>query len=293
MHLQQTKAGSRASGGPQYYFHNVAEPIKEFLRRKGACRVVLQTPYGIASSPFLAVGKDHRLDKTGQVVRGCVGHDRIQQAADADESVGEAIRRWYGLPQGRDFERIEVEVSLHAEGHFILVPLRVALRGKRREHELERPLYPLSFNDRHQSAVWRRQIESIAQQAPGVVSWAAEQIERVVSGHAAPDASDIHEADLLRVSGALSKLGVCLGPYRVKGYDCRDSRFQFLRLPPYPCPVEVKKLSRGFRYQMLRYFPLPRAVVLCLTHDLMNPPEHIDVVELSFLARFLSRVGAA
>jgi len=32
MHLQQTKAESRASGGPQYYFHDVPKPVKEFLR---------------------------------------------------------------------------------------------------------------------------------------------------------------------------------------------------------------------------------------------------------------------
>jgi hypothetical protein len=61
MHIQQTKAESRASGGPQYCFHNVPEPVKEFLRRRGACRVLLQTPYGIASSSFVAVGRDHKL----------------------------------------------------------------------------------------------------------------------------------------------------------------------------------------------------------------------------------------
>ena len=77
MHIQQTKLESRATGGPQYYFHSVPEPVKEFLRKRGACRVVLQTPYGIASSSFMAVGRDHKLSAGGKVVRGRVGHDRL------------------------------------------------------------------------------------------------------------------------------------------------------------------------------------------------------------------------
>jgi len=56
VHLQQTKAGSRATGGPQYYFHDLTEDVREFLRRKGARAVVLQTPYGIVETPFIAVG---------------------------------------------------------------------------------------------------------------------------------------------------------------------------------------------------------------------------------------------
>lgn len=80
MHLQQTKAASRASGGPQYYFHSIPGPIKSFLRKEGACPVVLQTPYGIAKSSFMAVDRDHKLDSDNKPVAGKVGHDRIQQA---------------------------------------------------------------------------------------------------------------------------------------------------------------------------------------------------------------------
>ena len=75
MHLQQTKAASRDSGGPQYYFHEVTDHIKLFLRQQGACPVVLQTPYGIAKSSFMAVN-DHKLENDRPV--GKVGHDRIQ-----------------------------------------------------------------------------------------------------------------------------------------------------------------------------------------------------------------------
>ena len=91
MHLAQTKVGK--TGGPQYFFHDVPDAIKNFLRHKGACRVVLETPYGIASSPFMAVGHNHKLTSTGKIVSGAVGHDRIQQAG-AECSIGEAIRRW-------------------------------------------------------------------------------------------------------------------------------------------------------------------------------------------------------
>ena len=87
LHLQQTKDKSRASGGPQYFFHGLADHVKEFLRNRRACPVVLQTPYGIASSPFMAVDKDHKLAKDGKVVEGKVGHDRIQQAG-SDQSIG-------------------------------------------------------------------------------------------------------------------------------------------------------------------------------------------------------------
>jgi len=93
MHLQQTKDASLATGGPQYYFHDVSQHVKEFLRKRGKCPVVLQTPYGIATSPFTAVGRDHKISRAGKTVAGKVGHDRIQ----GKESIGEAIRYWYGL----------------------------------------------------------------------------------------------------------------------------------------------------------------------------------------------------
>jgi hypothetical protein len=85
-------------------------------------------------------------------------------------------------------------------------------------------------------------------------------------------------------------LGVYLSPYLVKHYDCPKSGFRFLNYPIYSCPVEIKKNSRNFNYQMLRYHPLPRAVVLCLEHNLRNVPEHIDVVELAFMAEYLRRL---
>lgn len=280
MHLQQTKTGSRGSGGPQYYFHNVDNPIKEFLRRRGACPVVLMTPYGIASSPLQAVGRDHKLDRHGKVVSGRVGHDRIQQASGA-ASIGEEIRRWYALPGHDDFERIDVEVTIHPEGHFILSPVSALFRGKRRPISLERPVYPLSLNRRHTSTLWRDQIERIRSSEPEHWAWVCREITRVVNDHKSGRADSIHEADLQRTSGAFSHLGLFLGPYLVRGYDCQ-SRFSMLRYPEYACPVEIKKRSRGFRYQIGKYDPLPRAVVLCVDHDLPRLPADIDVIELSW-----------
>lgn len=261
MHIQQTKDESRGTGGPQYYLHTVPETVKDFLRRTGACPVMLQTPYGIAKSSFMAVGRDHKLDGRGRVVRGKVGHDRIQQASGG-ESIGEAIRHWYGLARGRDFERIDLDVTLHPEGHFIVIPTGATMRGGRRAMKLERIPAPLSFHHDHQSKLWRQQIAARRKASAQDVSWAESQIQRVLKEHRDSTARNIHEADLLRVSGALAMLGVDLSAYLMSGYDCPHSRFQFAGLPAYPCPVEIKKRSSRFNYQITRYTELPRAVVL-------------------------------
>lgn len=284
MHLQQTKARSRLTGGPQYYFHQVPAHVKEYLRQRGACPVVLQTHYGIARSSFLAVGRDHKISPSGKVIRGRVGHDRIQ----GEESIGAAVRHWYGLKSDRDFEKITVEVTIQ-EDHFVLIPTAVRMRGSQRMVPLEKPWFPLSFHRDHQSKLWKRQIALRRAASPEDVAWAGGQLRRVVEEHRSAGAGRIHEADLLRAAGALSLLGMHLGAYLTKGYDCPASRFQFQDLPVYSCPVEIKKRSARFDYQILHYADLPRAVVLCLEHDLVNPPDHVDVVELASLAEELEQ----
>ncbi len=290
MHLQQTKVASRATGGPQYYFHDVPSTIKSFLRNKGACPVILETPYGIAKSPFVAVGKDHKLTSAGDVIAGRVGHDRIQQGSGA-ESIGEAIRHWYAIKDRGDFEHIDIDVRIHTEGHFILAPTKVVLRGKHWSIPLRRPLRPLSFHRDLQSRLWKDQIAAVKSNDPDAITWAGKQIQAVVADHVTGVAS-VSEADLLRTGGALSKLGLHLGPYLLSGYDCQQSTFKFLKFPDYPCPVEVKKRSRGFAYQIENYRSLPRAVVLCISHDLENPPEDIDVIELAVLGDYLANTTA-
>ncbi len=121
------------------------------------------------------------------------------------------------------------------------------------------------------------------------MAWAGAQIRRVVNEHGEVSTRNVHESDLLRTAGALSVLGLDLGLYLTKGYDCPKSVFRFSGFPPYICPVEVKKRSSGFDYQITEYEELPRAVVLCVRHDLVNAPEHIDVLELSALAEYLGR----
>ncbi|MGD1085482.1 MAG: hypothetical protein ABSA47_12145 [Verrucomicrobiota bacterium] len=285
MHIQQTKAESLATGGPQYYLHDVAPHVKEFLRARGACPVLLQTPYGIANSSFMAVGRDHKISKTGKTIAGRVGHDRIQ----GEESIGEAIRHWYGLKGGSEFKRIDMEATIHPDGHFILVPTVVRMRGPNRPRTLEKVNYPLSFHRDYQSKFWKRQIESCREKSANEVAWAGSQIRRVVTDHRDADAKYVHEADVLRAAGALSVIGLDLSSYLTKGYDCPKSVFAFSGLPTYPCPVEIKKNSSRFDYQILRYAELPRAVVLCVEHDLVNPPDQVDVLELSALADYLCR----
>ena len=286
MHLQQTKAGSLASGGPQYYFHSIPGPIKSFLRTKGACPVVLQTPYGIAKSSFMAVDCDHKLDKNNKPVSGKVGHDRIHQTGGT-QSIGEVIRHWYGLKKG-DFEQIDVDAVIHPAGHFILVPMAVKFREMTRKVVLEKYHFPLSFHKDHQSKLWRNQLATLRESAPPDLKWAATQLQRVVADHSDASGQFIKEEDLLRAAGALSLLGLDLSAYVGKGYDCPKSQFQFDDLPPYACPVEVKKRSADFNYQVTRYADLPRAVVLCMHHDYVNSPEHVDILELTTLAKYLS-----
>jgi hypothetical protein len=192
------------------------------------------------------------------------------------------------LKPGLDFERIDVEAVIHEDGHFILVPTRVSMRGGKRTATLEKTGFPLSFHRDYHSKLWKKQIAACRKVAAEDVAWAVEQIRRVVNENRHARTANVHEADLLRTAGALSLLGLNLSLYLTKGCDCPESRFQFHGLPPYRCPVEIKKRSARFDYQITRYTELPRVVVLCLEHDLVNPPDHVDVIELATLAEHLS-----
>jgi hypothetical protein len=72
MHLIQTKKGSRASGGAQYYFHGLPAAAKSYLRQAGKVSVALVTPYGATKSHFLAVSGDRKLDANLNAVPGRV-----------------------------------------------------------------------------------------------------------------------------------------------------------------------------------------------------------------------------
>jgi hypothetical protein len=289
MHLQQTKRASRASGGPQYYFHDLTEPVKLYLRQKGAVQVALITPYGATKSHFFAVSHDRKLGKASKLLPGNVGHDRIQQGV-AGGSIGEAIRRWYNLPAG-DFERIDVDIEI-LDKAFYITPTYYKLTNSSRPTPIRRIPSPLTFTRRYVSPLWAEQLRNVEQHHKGVVRWSLDEICRVVSDHR-PESKIPHvqEPDLLRASGALAHLGMLLGAYAGKGYDCVGTRFQFLRYPEYSIPVEIKKRSRDFKYQERKYGKeeLSRALVLCAFHDHEVMPNHIDVIELEAMCQYVNK----
>jgi hypothetical protein len=279
LHLQQTKRGSRETGGPQYYFHDLSDPVKTYLRKVGAVRVALVTPYGATRSDYFAVSTDAKLDGTQKPVPGRVGHDRIQQGL-AGESIGEAVRDWYRLASG-DFERIDVDIEVRDDA-FYLTPLSVKFATNAKTRQIDRVDRPLTFTGSYASELWVKQLVHIEKQHPGIVTWATDEICRVVKDHLpATHLAHIQEPDLLRASGPLKHLGVALGGYVGKGYDC-ITEFQFGKLPTYSVPVEIKRESTGFRYQQDKYGKqeLSRAVVLCAIHNHNQMPRHIDVIEL-------------
>jgi len=288
MHLQQTKRKSRDTGGPQYYFHSLTAPIKTYLRDKGVVRVALVTPYGATKTSYFAVSKDHKLDSKGNAVEGKVGHDRIQQG-HAEQSIGESIRYWYKLPKG-DFERIDVEIDIIDEDLY-LVPTKCKQVGAKRIITLSRIERPLTFTNDYVSRLWKNQLTNlIKRRSKALVEWSLKEICRIVHDHK-EKIPHIQEPDILRASGPLKHLGLTLGPYVGKGYDC-ISEVQFDKYPLYSVPVEIKRHSRGFRYQMRKYGKdeLSRAVILCAIHDLENTPVNVDVIELDSICGYIGNL---
>jgi len=279
VHLQQTKKASRKTGGPQYWFQDLSAPVKLFLRNRGAVRVALVTPYGATKSAYFAVSKVHKLDSQQQPVPGKAEHDRIQKG------IGEAIRAWYRLSPG-DFDRIDVDINIRDEV-FYLTPLRIKYAGKAKTKEINRIDRPLTFTHNYKSPFWIDQLAHVNRSNPGIVSWSLDEICRIMKDHLPKTrVPNIQEQDLLRASGPLKHLGMMLGGYVGKGYDCFTS-FRFLNFPEYSVHVEIKKNSKSFRYQEEMYGKeeLSRAVVLCAIDDHKHIDAQIDVVELGALCK--------
>jgi len=218
-----------------------------------------------------------------------VGHDRIQQGR-AGQSIGEAIRHWYNLPNG-DFQRIDVDIEI-IEDTLYVTPLYFKWAHARRQTPIRRIPNSLTFTRDYVSPLWAEQLASVERQNKGIVRWALEEICRVVADHRPQSKiAYVQEPDLLRASGPLSHLGVKLGAYVGKGYDCVGTCFQFLQYPVYSIPLELKKRSRDFSYQEKKYGKeeLSRALVLCAFHDHKVLPKHIDVIELEALCQHASR----
>jgi hypothetical protein len=286
MHLQQTKKGSRGTGGPQYYFHDLSDSVKTYLRKKGSVKVALVTPYGATKSDYTAISTDRKVDrKTQNLVPGNVGHDRIQQGR-ASESIGESIRNWYN-PENSDFDRIDIDVEI-IDDIFYITPLSYKFSYSKKEHEIARRQNPLTFTRDYISPFWREQLDSLDKD---IVLWSLAEICRVVRDHK-EKVPHIQETDILRAAGPLKHLGMALGAYVGKGYDCCSTAFNFLDYPTYTVPVEIKRHSRKFSYQEKRYGKeeLSRAVILCAVHDKKNVPRNIDVVELDALCNHLQNI---
>ncbi|MFH0964345.1 MAG: hypothetical protein V2A58_10080 [Planctomycetota bacterium] len=283
----QTKQASRATGGPQYYIQDLELATKTTLRRLGKCEVWLGTPYGIVMSGLVAVAADKVL--VGERLRpGSVGHDRLQ-TKDAAYSVEAEIVRWYGLDTKSPLKRVDVrERCYHSKetGNYaiLIFPEKVHFQDGRVQ-SLPFEYSPLTFTRNHRSNLVVRHLAKVP---PPDLTWAKDQIGRVLSDHANPNVKYVGEEDILRVAGGLFKLGVRLAAYRRRGYDCFDTEFQFMSFPPYRCPVEVKKKSSNFDYQILKKTLPERAVVLCLEHPpAYVPPEVVDVLELQALHDYL------
>jgi len=290
MHLQQTKQQAVATGGPQYYLHDLPEHIKLYLRKKGVVPLALVTPYGATKSHYFAVGRDHKMGKGGVAEAGSVGHDRIQ--GGGGESIGEAIRKWFRLPAG-SFWRIDVDIEVR-DDVFYVKPLTYRYSEGAKPKSIVRWPHPLSFTSQYQSELWKVQLGYAEKARPGVVHWALGEICRIVKDHLkASRVMHVKEPDLLRSAGPLHALGVSVGPYLGTGFDC-ETEFTFLRFPSYSIPLEIKRYSSGFKYQQQKYgkHELSRAVVLCAVHDHKTMPEHIDVIELKALCDYADGFAA-
>lgn len=288
MHLQQSKNTSRKSGGQQYWLQGLPKWLKHHLDAEKFCPVLLQTPYGLTKTSFRALHPRWKFVAAGKLVKANAYHYRVQ-ADEANTSIGEAIRSWFGLRKQGDFERIELSApTMHRENFLILTPTVVSMRNGSRVERLQRIRDPLSFCRDYHSKLWTEQIAKLRAADANTLAWVKDQLATVVRDNKSGKWANILECDLLRAAGALGHLGLELSPYLGRGLDCIDSKFRFGTLPPYTCPVEIKKRSSGFKYQMQNYTQLPRAVILCLQHDLAELPEHVDVLELSAFDQYLA-----
>lgn len=278
--IEQTKKGSRKSGGPQYYLQGLTGPNAAALRSFRRRPVLLWTPYGIQETGLTAVS--HKV--------GSVGHDRVQSGGRVP-SVARQIARWYSLTL-KEIERIEFDDSFD-DDHFMIRPSRVKFFGRKRAKTLEQDWQPLTLVDGHRSSLLKRQLADRELVPKACLQWVRAQIEDLVSDHE-KRAANVGEADLLRAAAALCKMGISLGLSRNKGLDCPDATFTFCGYPRYECALEIEKRSSTFRapHHKKSGHHDQRVVVLCMRHDAPSVlHRHVDVFELRELSRLLGEVA--
>lgn len=276
--IEQTKKGSRQSGGPQYYLQDLSDTTRDLLRLKRRFPVRLWTPYGVVDSGLTAVSS----------VIGSVGHDRVQSGRRVP-SVADQIAHWYSLNRN-DIETIEFSDSFDREA-FVICPSHVRFRGKKRNLTLEKDVHPLSIISGHHSALFRANTARACRSEDPLASWAAGQLDEIVNDHD-PGIRDLDERDLLRASGALHVLGIRLGRYRTRGIDCPEGAITLCGHPSYPCQIEVEERSSGFQASHHAQHRSQRVLVLCMFHDAQQVVrDYVDVVELREFAKLLRGVA--
>ncbi len=271
--ITQTKKESLQSGGPQYYLHGLAKHIREFLRKRKELPVRLWTPYGMIETDLKAV----------PITRGDVGHDRIQ----GRPSVARRLFEWFALKVG-DIDYVDVAESIDHEQFLVIRPEKLKYYRKARPISLSADLHPLTLVRGYYSPLWTAHLQDWRTKAPDS-QWVLDQISALVKEHDERPGR-IHESDLLRISGALDRLGVKLGVYRTEDVDCPNASFCLRHYPVYPCPVEVEKYSSGFQaaHHRKRGHHKKRLVVLCMQHDEPSVRQaYVDVIELRELERIL------
>ena len=70
------------------------------------------------------------------------------------------------------------------------------------------------------------------------------------------------------------------------------SEIKFGDYPIYNVPVEIKRYSKDYKYQIQKYGKdeLSRAIILCAIHNLDNTPRNVDVIELDTLCNYIGNV---
>lgn len=277
-HIEQTKNGSRKSGGPQYYLQDVSPATRTMLDRFGRVPVRLWIPYGMIESRLTAVSSSV----------GRVGHDRIQSGGRVP-SVADQIAGWFALTRA-NIERIEVDDHFDEEGMLVLLARRVKFFNKTRKQNLLYDSHPLTIIRTHRSPVLIEHLQDRSRFSKTCRVWIRDQISAIVADHK-HNTKHLNEYDLLRASGALDKLGIQLGSYRSKGIDCPHASFTFDGFPTYACPVEIERNSSGFDAPHHRRagHHKQRLVVLCMKHDspgVLRP--YVDIIEMIELERLLN-----
>jgi len=277
--IEQTKKGSRKSGGPQYYLQDLSDNGRELLKARQRCPVRLWTPYGVVDSGLTAVSS----------AVGSVGHDRVQSGRRV-RSIADQVAYWYCLDRS-DIETIEFADSLDREA-FVISPTKVRFFGKRkRPLILQKDSLPLSVISGHHSTVIKQNAVVVQESDPHLTNWARQQLISIVSDHST-DCRDLDERDLLRASGSLEVFGIRLGRYRCKGIDCPDGTISLCGYPPYPCQIEVEEHSNGFLAEHHAGHRSQRTLVLCMDHDARQvAQDYVDVVELREFAAILREVA--